>query len=381
MPIFSARVRDLSHKGLGVVDHPDGRVFFVRGVWPGDEGEFEISDDAEKYDEAKLISLTTTSPDRVPILCSHRGTAPGKCGGCPWMIADYSSQQRFKVKRLLHALEKRRVVLAPNVMKTIIPSPKTTGYRNRAQVKTDGERLGYVSEGTNVLAPVDDCVILNEKLRKLFHDLKGTLPREDFRPGENHSWCFVDLDDELSLKEVRKNKRRPFRQGNTEQNERMREWIREKFQPLPRHWPVIDLFCGSGNFTEVLSEMGFTNILAVEVQGVALEQLKQRALPGVRILELDILEKGSWAKIARLQPHAKAMLVDPPREGIPKRRNLHKALDNLERLFYISCELDTYSRDTADLIDKGWELVEITPLDLFPHTPHIEMLSELRFLR
>src|SRR5690606_39220648 len=122
---------------------------------------------------------------------------------------------------------------------------------------------------------------------------------------------------------------------------RMRQWVREKFSILPLHYPVIDLFCGSGNFTEVLSEMGFTNILAVEVQGVALEQLRKKNLPGVRILELDVNQKGSWAQIARYQPHAKAILVDPPREGMEKRRGLHKYLDNLEWLFYISCELDT----------------------------------------
>lgn len=374
---FHSIVRDLSHKGLGVIDHPDGRTFFVRGTWPGDEGEFEIPLAAQKYDEAKLVTLTKPSLQRVEIKCPHRGFSPGKCGGCPWMMAEYNSQLYYKTRRLLHALEKRGVKLPSSVFLPILPSPRIDGYRNRVQLKTDGRTLGYVSEGSSVFAPVEDCLIMNDKLRKLFHELKDTLPQDEMRPTGDHKWSFIDLDDDMDLTELQINKRRPFRQGNTEQNEEMKNWVREKFQALPRHYPVIDLFCGSGNFTEVLSEMGFNNILAVEVQGSALKALEQRNLPGVRILPLDVNQKGAWALIAKLQPHAKAILIDPPREGIDKRRGLYKYLDNLEHVFYISCELDTFSRDLSDMVKHGWEVSEVIPLDLFPHTPHVEILSAL----
>lgn len=374
---FQAIVRDLSHKGLGVVDHPDGRTFFARGVWPGDEGEFEAPTDLPKYSEVILKNLITPSPDRVPLACPHRGTLPGQCGGCPWMIANYSSQLSFKQKRLQHALEKRKIFLSNEIFRPMIASSKILGYRNRVQLKTNGKKLGYVSEGSSVFAPVEDCLIMNPKLNEIFQKLKETLPREDFSPSEGHQWCYVDLDDELSLSEVTPNRRRPFRQGNTEQNKKMREWVKENFSTLPRHYPVIDLFCGSGNFTKVLSEMGFSNILAVEVQGAALQELKAKNLPGVRILPLDMKHKGAWAMVAKLQPHAKAILLDPPREGLEKRRGLLKYLDNLEKIFYISCELDTFSRDISDLTRNGWRVEELTPIDLFPHTPHVEIMSIL----
>jgi 23S rRNA (uracil1939-C5)-methyltransferase len=374
---FTASVRDLSHKGLGVVDHPDGRVFFVRGVWPGDEGEFQIDSSAPKYSEAKLINLIKASADRVELACPHRGSAPDQCGGCPWMIAKYDSQLQFKVKRLLHALEKRRVSYQ-SALKSVIPSEHIHGYRNRAQFKTDGSKIGYVSEGTNVLAPVDDCIILTSTLRELFLSLKSLLPREDFRPSGNHRWNYLDVDDETTLETLRINKRRPFKQGNTSQNEIMRRWVKEKFQLIPNHYPVVDLFCGSGNFTEVLSQLGFTNILSVEVQGVALEELTHKALLGVRVLDLDMTSRGAWQKLARQQPHAKAILIDPPREGLEKRRGLFKYLDNLEHIFYISCELDTFARDAEDITSQGWVLEELTPIDLFPHTPHIEMLAHFK---
>ncbi|MFP5385035.1 MAG: class I SAM-dependent RNA methyltransferase [Bacteriovoracia bacterium] len=376
--VFQSKVRDLSHKGLGVIDHPDGRIFFVRGTWPGDEGEFEVAESAPKYSEAKLLRLLKLSSERVEVPCSHRGVKEGACGGCPWMLASYQSQIHYKFKRLEHALGKRSVKLEKGVLKKVVPSPETLNYRNRIQLKTNGKKLGYVSEGTSVFAPVDDCLILNPVLHKLFHELKGTLPRMDFHPTDNHKWCYVDLDDEMTISDVVANKRRPFRQGNSDQNEVMRKWVENKFNNIPRHYPVIDLFCGSGNFTEVLSRMGFTNILAVEVQGSALECLRRKNLSGVRVLGLDINQKGAWGLIAKAQPHAKAILIDPPREGITKRRGLYKYLDSLKHIFYISCELDTFSRDIADLARNKWIVEEITPLDLFPHTPHVEMMSSLR---
>lgn len=375
MNLFTAQVRDLSHKGLGVIDHPDGRVLFARGVWPGDVGVFSIAEDAEKYSEAQLHELQSSSPARTTIPCPHRGTHAGQCGGCPWIIADYSSQLEFKVKRLRHALDKRKVSYVNSVFQEIIPSPEILGYRNRVQLKTDGVHLGYVSEGTRVLAPVEDCQILNPVLRALFHEVRKTLPRADFQPGEGHHWNFLDLDDEMTIHELKLNKRRPFRQGNSAQNSVMRNWVAQRLSDIPRHWPVIDLFSGSGNFTEVMSEMKFENILAAEVQGAAVAQLEEKKLPGVRVFAADLMEKGAWARVARLQPHAKALLLDPPREGLDRRRGFFKYFDNLQYILYISCELDSFARDAADFISHGFELAELTPIDLFPHTPHVEIMS------
>jgi 23S rRNA (uracil1939-C5)-methyltransferase len=373
--VFTGTVRDLSHKGLGVVDHPDGRTFFVRGTWPGDKGEFEIPNDALKYEEATLVNLISPSPERVTVACDFRGLGPGRCGGCPWMIANYSSQIQFKLKRLLHALERRGIKTEKFIISPMIPAPHKFGYRNRVQIKSDGKRVGYVSEGSSIFAPVSKCLIMNEKLSSLFQEIQNTLPREDFTPTGHHQWTYVDLDDELHLNDVVVNRRRPFRQGNSDQNQEMKKWLRKKLEKIPTHYPIIDLFAGSGNFTEIIQEIEFTNILAVEVQGSALEQLRAKDLLNVRILELDMNSKGAWAKIARLQPHAKVMVVDPPREGLEKRKGLFKYLDNLECLIYISCEIDSFSRDAADILAHGWQMIELTPIDLFPHTPHIEILS------
>lgn len=99
---FFAKIRDLSHKGMGVLDGPDGIVYFSRGTWPGDEGYFVAENFGTKYSEAKCVEFTKLSEDRVEVVCPHRGIEIGKCGGCPWMIASYKSQIKFKLERLKH---------------------------------------------------------------------------------------------------------------------------------------------------------------------------------------------------------------------------------------------------------------------------------------
>ena len=372
----STIVRALSHKGHGVVDHPDGRVFFLKGTWPGDTVSWCVAAQAKSYDYAELVSIDTPAPERVEVACPHRGDTEKTCGGCPWMMVSYEAQLKAKEQRVSFLLDKNGIEV--RTRHSLIPSPDVFGYRNRAQFKTDGTRLGYVSEGTNQLAPIEDCLILNDSMRALLKDMRQTLPNPQWAPSGDFPWSYLDVDDHQTLSQVVVNRRRPFRQGNEAQNLNMKRWILETLKDARPDWPVMEAFCGSGNFTEALSSAGFTNILAAEVRGSAIQQLTAKNLPGVRIMEIDMTEKGVWQQLARRQPHAKILLVDPPREGIEKRRGLYKYLDNLEMILYISCEPTTWARDVKDFQQNGWRVESVTPLDLFPHTPHVELMSVLR---
>lgn len=375
MSTFVASVRALSHQGMGVVDHPDGRVFFARGAWPGDEAEFAVEESAKSYDNARVLNFLKRSPEREEVPCPHRGDAPGMCGGCPWMGIRYSAQLTAKTQRVSFLLSKNG--LKVDELRPILASPKTCGYRNRAQFKTDGTRVGYVSEGTNQIAPIDDCLILNDPLRALLKDIKKSPLLKTWAPSDGFHWSYLDVDDAQRIEDVVVNRRRPFRQGNTEQNEVMKSWIVQSLADVRKDWPVLEAFCGSGNLTEALAKTGFSNIVAAEVRGQAIKELEARQLPGVRIVEIDMNEKGVWQQLAKRQPHAKVLLVDPPREGIEKRRGIFKYLDNLQVITYISCEPTTWARDVKDFQQNGWRIAHVTPLDLFPHTPHVEILSYL----
>ena len=72
------------------------------------------------------------------------------------------------------------------------------------------------------------------------------------------------------------------------------------------------------------------------------------------------------------------MIVDPPRTGMSKEATagvigLHPA-----RIVYVSCDVATFARDTRTLIDAGYELAELTGVDLFPNTAHVESVAVFR---
>jgi 23S rRNA (uracil1939-C5)-methyltransferase len=369
---FKAKVRILSHKGYGVVDHPDGRVFFAKRTWPGDEGTFSIEDKAKSYAEAKVVQLDTLSGERKEVECAHQET----CGGCPWMIVNYAEQVRAKEQRVSFLLDKNSIPVKQRF--PLIEATEKLGYRNRAQFKTDGKKIGYMSEGSHDLAAIDECLILNDKMKSLFHELKSSLPRSEWQPTGRHPWNFLEVDDAQKIQEIILNKRRPFRQGNTSQNESMKTWLGDVIKDLSPDSAVMEAFCGSGNLTEVFAARGFKTILAAEVRGSALEELRAKKLVGVSVFEIDMNSRGVWKQLAREQKSTKVLLVDPPREGLEERADIFRHLNHLELIIYISCEPTTWSRDIKDFQSQGWMVESLTPLDMFPQTPHIELLTILK---
>jgi 23S rRNA (uracil1939-C5)-methyltransferase len=370
-PIFESKVEGLTFKGLGVVRHPEGRVVFVRDVWPGDEGVFETISLEKRFGFAKLKELKKPSVHRRKAPCPHLGENPGQCGGCPWMIADYNSQLVEKQKIVLELSRRGGVLPNDGVLKPIIGSPKEFAYRNRAQFKTDGESVGYVSVGTNTLAPVDHCMILNEKCQELLRDIRYQLPNKNWRP-KKEDWSFIDIDDETT--QIVANKRRPFRQANTEQNEKMKAWVKNKI--ADKNKSVIELFCGSGNFTGVFVENGFSDVTAVEGSRDAIENLLKK-FPKVKALDLDLLKPQNFKKI-KFEKAPEILFLDPPRDGFENLDLFLKEYKSIKEIFYVSCDLSTFIRDTKKAIELGFEVREIQPIDQFPQTPHIEILAHLK---
>jgi 23S rRNA (uracil1939-C5)-methyltransferase len=75
------------------------------------------------------------------------------------------------------------------------------------------------------------------------------------------------------------------------------------------------------------------------------------------------------------------LLVDPPRAGLSQKvvRRLIEA--SAERIVYVSCNPTTLAPNAAQLVAAGYELVRVRPVDMFPQTPHIEGVAELRLRR
>lgn len=366
-----AKVTDISHKGLGVIEHSDGRKLFVEGAIPGDEVEYEVIELKKRFGFAKLIKLINPSPQRITSECKYQGFEPGQCGGCPWMIMSYPFQLEQKQKLIVTQVE--RSGLTVEHINAIKDSPKVFHYRNRAQLKTDGQRLGFVSKGSKELAAIDECLVVNEKCNELIEQLNQHLPNAEWKPQGRFKWNFIEIDDQLEFEDLQINKRTAFKQANSDQNQFMKSWLLEQLEKFSENTPVLELFCGSGNFTECLSL--FSNVSAYEYSKEAIQNLKTKQ-PNVKAESMNLFDKKSVKKLISKHKDTELLILDPPREGYSELSNLVNGLDNLKAIIYISCDPSSWSNDLKAISSK-WIITHLQPVDQFPHTPHVELLSLL----
>ncbi len=76
-----------------------------------------------------------------------------------------------------------------------------------------------------------------------------------------------------------------------------------------------------------------------------------------------------------------AVIFDPPRKGIEADSLVKLASHNIEEIVYISCNPSTFARDSKILIEHGYKLEKIQPVDMFPQTSHIEVIGKFRLIK
>ncbi|MFT7561230.1 MAG: 23S rRNA (uracil1939-C5)-methyltransferase [Flavobacteriales bacterium] len=376
---FEAEVVDIADDGRAVLRHVNGQVFFCAGVWHGERGRFQITEVKGRHGVVKLLELQHRSEHRIDPPCEHHGFSKQHCGGCAWQFIHYDEQLREKQRRLDAAFAR---IDAQNCVKDIVGSSQSVGYRNRVQFKTDGKSIGFVAAGSNSLVPVEYCPILTATNQQSFEQLKSQLPNSSWKPKQGRNGkaqlTTLNLDDSISAEEVAVNHRLPFQQANAEQNQSMKHWLREKLAELPNNYGVLELFCGSGNFTEICAERGFSRIVALEGSAHAIETLNSRGLAGVEGYACNLYDDNVFTKMHENIATPEILILDPPRDGLKVKEGLITKKRQFTDILYVSCNLATLLRDIEDFYAQDYKVVDVVGLDQFPQTPHIEVLVHLQ---
>jgi 23S rRNA (uracil1939-C5)-methyltransferase len=145
---------------------------------------------------------------------------------------------------------------------------------------------------------------------------------------------------------------------------------------------VLDLYCGAGTLT-LLFARAAGRVIGVESVPEAVEHARRNAerngLSATRFVigeARQVLRE--WARGERADPvRPDVVAVDPPRAGLHGRVVARVAELAPARVVYVSCNPATLARDLKDFAALGYPPAEITPFDLFPHTPHIECVARL----
>ncbi len=377
--IFEGVVRDVVNSGNAVLEHPSGLAVFVRGAWLGERVSVKIIEVKNRFAQAKLLSVIEPCAERVASPCEHFSPLAEGCGGCAWLFVNYTAQLKVKQSWVEQSFAPLLNPAKTSPILAMAGSEKSLAYRNRAEFKSDGSRLGFLATNSSDLIDVNACPVLVPALATQFAALRQSLPNANWQQHKQsrngkHSpqYTLIAVDDDMPQGEVFVNRRLPFKQGNCLQNIRLKHWLTQVLASCDKTAPVLELFCGSGNFTDIIHAEEFTHIVAAELASDALNQLRAKNLVGVEVRELDLFDETALSTLCKYAASAKTLIVDPPRDGLVCIEPLlrHRGF---KRIAYISCDLATCVRDVKQFVAAGYKIKQIQPVDMFPNTPHLEL--------
>lgn len=143
---------------------------------------------------------------------------------------------------------------------------------------------------------------------------------------------------------------------------------------------VVDAYCGIGTIGLIASKKA-GNVIGVEVNRDAvrdaISNAKRNQIQNVYFYTEDAGE--FMTSMAGDGQHADVLFMDPPRAGSDEKFLTAVCTLSPKRVVYISCNPDTQARDLQFLVKNGYHVQEIQPVDMFPHTNHIEVVIQMTF--
>ena len=167
-----------------------------------------------------------------------------------------------------------------------------------------------------------------------------------------------------------------FFQTNTFQGEILYEEVKNLIG-LKGDEIVYDLYCGTGTIALFLSKNAKT-VYGFEVIRSALDDAEKNAdindISNVHFIKANLDTYFKSGQLPKRIPKPDVIVVDPPRAGLHKDMSSYLPKLKAKKIVYISCNPTTQARDAKILFENGYEITRSVMVDMFPHTPHIEMV-------
>jgi len=432
-------IDSIAFGGNGVARHED-YVLFVHGAIPGDRVRARVTKTRRNYGEALTVDILEPSTDRIAPVANHPG-APWQVLPYERQLEIKAQQVEEALRRLgkLDGFEMEPIVPALEQWRyrnKLEYSFGTEGTAERGKLI-----FGFHAPGMwDRIDPIDDCLLASERgnqVRDQVLDwcraqgltaydrrtrrgfLRNLVVREGRRTGQIHArlvtmpgpldedsfaeaidvdgltWTRYDglgetttsghtkqiageayLEEELSGMTYRISPH-AFFQVNTEMAEQL-YGLAGEYAALQGYERLYDLFCGIGTVGLTLSPR------ARELWGLEIiEPAVEDAIANARLN--DVTNANFFAGDVRLALRElvsragapDVVVVDPPRAGLSQRVVRRIIESGPRRLVYISCNPTTLAPNAAQLVEAGYVLKRVRPVDMFPQTPHIECVALL----
>jgi 23S rRNA (uracil1939-C5)-methyltransferase len=401
----------LAHRGDGLADTPAGPVF-VPYTLPGETVEVERVDGHP--DRRHLLRIETASPERIEPFCPHFGV----CGGCA--IQHWSAARYREWKRGLVVDAFQQAGLGAPIGELI---DAHGDGRRRATFHARRSAVGIVEVGFAALRAhhiigIDRCPVLAPKLdgaiaaawavaealkphkkpldiqvtatdTGIDMDVRGSGPLDPprmarlARLADNHKLARLTRHGELiaqrSVPVIVAGRARialppgSFLQATVAGEMALAQLVAGHVGGTKT---IADLFCGVGPFTLRLA--AGARIAAYDADAGAIAALRQAAnmTAGLKPIEAEVRDLFRRPLVPTELKRFTAVVFDPPRQGAEAQaRELAKSA--VPTVVAVSCNAATLARDLRLLVDGGYRLDTVTPIDQFRHSAHVEIVAKL----
>lgn len=417
---FEVTIHTIGAKGDGLGRDDTGHDFFVPYSVDGDVLEIKVIDKRADSFVGKIERVITPGPDRIDPPCPHYQ----KCGGCSLQHITQERYQNWKSERVKEALKRNGISheLEPSLL---------TGTQNRRRASfaaiKKGKKVifGFNARSSHRIEEIENCLLLTPDMNRLIGGLRDLLPKVMKQEGRgdviiNHPGTACDIVFALPGRlEFKAHEHllafaEKFNVGRLSWQENakgepdiiaQREAVITEFSdttielpPNPFLQPskdgenalvgfaisalsaekkILDLYAGCGSFTFALAKKGIVH--AVESNPAALKALELsagRAGLGGRITT-EVRDLSRQPLMGKELDKYGAVLFDPPRAGA-KEQAVELAKSNIPLVIAISCNPSTFARDAAALLEGGYNLERVVPVDQFTWSAHVEVAAIFR---
>ena len=405
---LEVRIERLGAQADGLAQGPDG-MLFVPFTLPGELVKVAAEPGEPR---AEALAIQEPSPERIAPVCQYFGT----CGGCALQHLDTGAYLAWKREQVVAALASRGLEAQVEGARSV----PLAGRRRAAFTlgrTARGVAFGYRGARSHNIVDIAACPVLSSSIAGRLPKLKSALAPllggkrearvavteaeqgldvvvEGIRPsagllaklaaaGARIGAARITIDGEsvvlagepsvsLSGAQVRLPPG-AFLQASRESEAVLCGLVREG---VGRGKRVADLFAGIGTFTFALA--GSAEVDAFEQDEAAIAALGQaaRATPKLRPVRTFSRDLFRAPLSARELGRYDAVVLDPPRSGARSQAEA-LAASKVPKVVMVSCNPGTCARDLRILVDGGYRITRVVPVDQFLFSPHIELVAEL----
>ena len=372
----------------------DGRVVFVPGALPGELVDVQITQAKKDFARGTVASVVEPSPHRVVPPCEH--VARG-CGGCSWQHLDVAQHMEAKVAIVREALRRNGKIETLEVTAGGVVPPTASRTTLRMAVTPDG-RLGFRRGGSHDVIDTPTCLVAHPLLNEFIGDVRVTGATEatlrcGVATGEVGIWLHDEDGEDVPgatvtglpshvvvgrkamLHEVVQGvslqvSMASFFQASQVAAELLVSAVNDAAGDAAlsgEYGPIIDAYGGVGLFTATLVD---TDIPVVLVESNPSACSDARSNLHDHDVSIEQIAVEQW----RVQD-AGLVIADPARNGLGAMGVNAIVATEAKRIVLVSCDAVAGARDIRLLLDAGYACEGVTVLDLFPNTPHVEVVS------